>query len=147
VLSPLNVDRDLGLWPAGVEKRSMPVGPDFRWCTGRVVYHPDNLLVRRNGKRDPRPVDIVAPEQVVSNYRLRRMDDRNDPGQGEPFIPLEVQDRSKAARQHSASVSWCERALQIDGSQWDVGARPAPDGCGDEKEGPGPDALRVVASK
>jgi hypothetical protein len=47
------------------------------------------------------------------------------PGQREPFIPLEVQDRCKAACQHGATIGHWQRTAQIDGSQRDVGPGPA----------------------
>jgi hypothetical protein len=57
---------------------------------GRVVADPEDLFVGRDGKRDPGPVDVVAPEQVVSDDRPTGVDDGNDPLQREPLVALDV---------------------------------------------------------
>ena len=91
MLAPLDVDSHLpAVAPVHVEQRPVPEGPDIRRGAGRVVADPDDLFVRRDGKRHPGPVNIVAPEKMVGDDRPSRVEDGNYPLEGEPFVTLNV---------------------------------------------------------
>jgi len=80
MLSPLDVDRDLAtIAPICVQQRSMPVCPEVDRGVSRVVTHPYDLLVGWDSERDPRPVDIVLPQQVVGDHAPRGVKHGNDP--------------------------------------------------------------------
>ena len=72
MLAPLHVDRDLTLRPRRVEDCAVPVGPHVGRRLRGVVAYPHDFLISRNSERDPRPVDVVPPQQVVGNYRALR---------------------------------------------------------------------------
>src|SRR5688500_18332859 len=80
---------------------------------------------------------------MVGDYRLLGMDDGHRAGQREPFIALQVQDRCKAARQYSATVGLCERALQNNGSLGDAGAGSAPGEDHEQGDGEYPSSLTI----
>ena len=91
MLSPLHVDRWCAVTaPVGVQHFAMPVRPYISGCSARVVADPDDLLVRRHGERDPRAMDVVLPEQVVTDDRPGWVDNRDGAHEWEPFVALDV---------------------------------------------------------
>ena len=91
VLSPLDVDGDLSsVTPLGVEQGAVPERPDVgrRFC--RVVSDPDDFLVCRDGERNPGPMNVVPPQEVVGDHAAGRVDDRDDSLQREPLVALDV---------------------------------------------------------
>lgn len=91
MFSPLNVDGHLAaIAPIGVEQRAVPECPKLRGGLGGVVSHPDDLLVGWDGERNPRPVDVISPEQVVGNDPAGRMNHGDNTLQWEPLVPLDV---------------------------------------------------------
>jgi hypothetical protein len=49
----------------------VPKSPKVCGRSGTVVSDPYDLFISWDGERDPRPVDVVAPQQVKSDYRPR----------------------------------------------------------------------------
>ena len=91
VLAPLDVDRDLtAAPPIRMEQCAMPKGPNIGRRAGRVVTDPKDLFIGRDGKRNPGPVDVVAPEQVIGDEGQFWVDDRNDAFEWEPLVALDV---------------------------------------------------------
>jgi len=91
VLSPLNVDRHLpAIVPIGVEQSAVPEGPNVGRRARGIVADPKDLFVGWDGKWNPRPVDVVSPEEMVGNDRPSRVDDRNHPFEWEPLVALDV---------------------------------------------------------
>ena len=91
VLAPLHVDR----WgavtaPIGVQHFAVPVRPHISGRPARVVADPDDLLVRRHGEGDPCTVDVVLPEQVVTDDRPGWVGNGDRAFEREPFVTLEV---------------------------------------------------------
>jgi len=91
VLSPLHVDSRCAVAaPVGVQHFAMPVRPYISGCSARVVADPDDLLVRGHGEGDPRAMDVVLPEQVVTDDRPGWVDNRDGAHEREPFVALDV---------------------------------------------------------
>src|SRR5947208_9928985 len=68
VLSPLHVDGGRSAsTPIGVQRFAMPIRPDISRRTAGLVTHPDDLLVRGDGVRNPRAMHVITPEQVVAD--------------------------------------------------------------------------------
>lgn len=91
VLSPLHIDR----WrapaaPVGVQHFAMPVRPYVSGCAAGVVADPDDLLVRGHGAGDPGTVDVVLPEQVVTDDRPGWVGNGDGAHEREPFVALDV---------------------------------------------------------
>ena len=91
MLAPLYVDRG-GIAPApvGVQHFAVPVRPEVGGCTAGVVADPHDLLVGGHGEGDPGAVNVVPPEQVITDDRACRVDDGNGALEREPFVPLQV---------------------------------------------------------
>jgi len=68
----------------------MPKGPEVGGGIGAVVGDPDYFFVGWDSKGYPRAMDVVLPEQVVSDDPAVGMDDRNCSAEREPLVSLEV---------------------------------------------------------
>ena len=91
MFAPLDVDGDLpSITPLGVQQLAVPEGPNVGGRFGRIVPNPDDLLVGRDGERDPRAVDVVLPEEVIGDDPTHWMNDGDDPLKREPLVALDV---------------------------------------------------------
>src|SRR5947208_3648223 len=106
VLPPLNVYGNASLvLPRRMQHRAVPEGPEIRRGTRVVVADPDDLLVSGHGGRYPRPVHVIAPQQVICNDRPRGMYHCNDAVEGEVFVALNEEHGRQRARQTRAWVA------------------------------------------
>jgi hypothetical protein len=91
MFSPLDVDRDLAsITPIGVKHGAVPIGPDVRGGSGRVITNPEDLFVGRDGKGNPGSVDVIAPEEMVGDDWTAGIDYGDDAFEREPLVPLDV---------------------------------------------------------
>src|SRR5688572_9337194 len=127
MLSPLHVDRNgAAIAPGRVQDRPVPKSPKVGGRSRTVVPHPYDLFISWDGKRDPRPVDVVAPQQVKCDNRPRWVYYRDDPLQRKPLVAVKKQDGREGASQFRQGIFGSDRAS--DGyyrSRGDVGPGPA----------------------
>jgi len=91
VFAPLDVDFDAAtIAPLSVKDVAVPEGPDVGWGLCGVITHPNELFVGWDGEGNPRAVDIIAPQEVISDNGPCGMNHGDDTLEREPFIALDV---------------------------------------------------------
>jgi hypothetical protein len=72
---------------------------------------------------------VVLPKEVIGDNSSGRVDDGDNSLQGEPFVPLYVQEGCEGVRQNRSAVGNLECAGDGHRQRWDVCPRTA---CGEE---------------
>ena len=78
---------------------AVPVGPEVDGSTTAVIPYPHDLLVRGDGERNPCPVDVIAPEQVIRDDASGWVHHGDGTVEWEHFVALDVKHRGECVCQ------------------------------------------------